>query len=142
MPEYGYSYKESGAKFAKGQAHDLVSRLEADILAEVPEISEINTHIENAVEEVERGLLAPHEQGRVEQRLRELAARFPEIHDCHQFLARNVRGRLFVSCHCTMDGALPIARVHEITADLETQFKRSFPNVYRLTIHSEPAGGG
>ena len=39
-----------------------------------------------------------------------------------------------------MSGDLPITRVHELTADLETQFKLAFPGVFRLTIHSEPAG--
>ncbi len=130
---------EVSDKLTLREAHDLVSRMEGDILAEVPEISVINTHIENAGEEVERGLRQPREQERIEARLREIVAHFPEIQDIHDILVRSVRGRIYVSCHCTLDGNLPVARVHEVTADLEAQFKRSFPNVYRVTIHSEPA---
>ncbi len=121
------------------QAHDLVTQVEAEILREAPEVATINTHIENEGTQVELGRLAVNEQARFEKRLREIASHFPEIVDCHEILVRTVRDRLYVSCHCTMDGNLPIARVHEITADLETQFKRSFPSVFRLTIHSEPA---
>jgi divalent metal cation (Fe/Co/Zn/Cd) transporter len=129
---------EVSDRLTLNEAHDLVSRLEQDILGEVPEISAINTHIETLGAGVEQGLPAPEEQERIEKRLREIVARFAEIHDCHEVLVRVVRGRLHVSCHCTMDGSLPVARVHEITADLETQFKRSFPGAYRLTIHCEP----
>lgn len=123
------------------QAHDLVTRVESDILREAPDVAAINTHIENKGEEVELGRWALDEHARIEKRLREIAAHFPEILDCHEVLVRAVRDRLYVSCHCTMDGDLPITRVHEITADLESQFKRSFPGVFRLTIHSEPNTG-
>lgn len=120
------------------QAHDLVTQVETEILREAPEIAAINTHIENEGAQVEFGRLAADEHGSIEKRLREIASQFPEILDCHEILVRLVRDRLYVSCHCTMKGDLPIARVHEITADLETQFKRVFPGVFRLTIHSEP----
>ncbi len=122
------------------QAHDLVTQVETEILQEIPEVGAINTHIENEGTQVEFGRLAMEEHASIEKRLRKIAAKFPEILDCHEILVRRVRDRLYVSCHCTMNGDLPIARVHEITADLETQFKREFPGVFRVTIHSEPAG--
>ena len=120
------------------QAHDLVSRVEGEILREAPEVTTINTHIENEGAQVEFGRLVVGEHGSIEQRLREIAAQFPDILDCHEILVRSVRNRLYVSCHCTMNGTLPIARVHELTADLEAQCKRVLPGVFRLTIHSEP----
>ena len=120
------------------QAHELVSRVETEILREAPEVTTINTHIEDEGAQVEFGRLVVEEHGSIEQRLREIAAQFPEILDCHEILVRSVRNRLYVSCHCTMNGNLPITRVHEVTADLETQFKRALPGVFRLTIHSEP----
>lgn len=121
------------------QAHDLVSSVETEILREAPQVSAVNTHIENEGAEVEFGRLQIDQRSRMEKRLREITAVFPEIIDCHDVLARTVRGRLYVSCHCTMRGDLPVPRVHEITADLETRFKLAFPHVFRLTIHSEPA---
>lgn len=120
------------------QAHELVSLVEGDILREAPDVAMINTHIEDEEAEVAAGSLATDHHRHIERRLREIASHFGEIGDCHEIVVREVHGRLYVSCHCTLSGELPIARVHEITQDLESQFRRAVPNVYRLTIHSEP----
>jgi divalent metal cation (Fe/Co/Zn/Cd) transporter len=45
-----------------------------------------------------------------------------------------------VSCHCSMNGNLPITDVHDLTATLENRVKERFPQIYRLTIHPEPVG--
>jgi divalent metal cation (Fe/Co/Zn/Cd) transporter len=37
-----------------------------------------------------------------------------------------------------MQGALPITRVHDVTAALEDRVKEKFPQIYRVTIHPEP----
>jgi cation diffusion facilitator family transporter len=129
---------EVGRGLTLRQAHELVSSVEADIVREAPEVAVINTHIEDEEAEIEFGHLATEHHGTIERCLREIAGHFPEILDCHEVTVRTVRGRLYVSCHCTLNGELPISRVHEITADLESQFRRAVPNVYRLTIHSEP----
>ena len=44
-----------------------------------------------------------------------------------------------VSCHCTLPDDLPMARVHELITELESEFKRESPEVTRLLIHPEPA---
>jgi divalent metal cation (Fe/Co/Zn/Cd) transporter len=46
--------------------------------------------------------------------------------------------KILVSCHCTMDGSLPITEVHDVTAGLEDRVKERFPQIFRLTIHPEP----
>ncbi len=51
---------------------------------------------------------------------------------------RTVEHKILVSCHCAMDGGLPITQVHDITAKLEDRVKERFPQIYRLTIHPEP----
>ena len=40
----------------------------------------------------------------LEHRLKAVAAQFPEILDVHDFIFKRVRGRLYVSCHCTLVG--------------------------------------
>ena len=37
-----------------------------------------------------------------------------------------------------MDEALPITRVHDRTVELETLFKKAFPAIHKVTIHTEP----
>ena len=69
-----------------------------------------------------------------------LRADFPEMVDCHDVHVRVVEHKVVVSCHCTMDGDLPITQVHDITAALEGRVKEHFPQILRLTIHPEPVG--
>src|SRR5215472_8703009 len=119
-------------------AHDQVTELEADLRREVPEIAEILTHIESEPATIEKPeeLIGDRE---LEHRLRTVAAQFPEIIDVHDFIFKRVRGRLYLSCHCTLSDALSLARVHEIQTELETRFKQDAPELYRVLIHPEPS---
>jgi cation diffusion facilitator family transporter len=69
-----------------------------------------------------------------------LRGEHPELVDCHDVRVRSVEHKVVVSCHCTMDGNLPITEVHDITAALESRVKEHFPQILRLTIHPEPVG--
>ena len=51
---------------------------------------------------------------------------------------RQVQHKILVSCHCSMDGGLPITHVHDVTAALEDRVKEQFPQIFRVTIHPEP----
>jgi divalent metal cation (Fe/Co/Zn/Cd) transporter len=70
--------------------------------------------------------------------LKVVAAEFPEILDVHDFIIKRVRGRLYVSCHCTLSEDLPLARVHDIQTELEIRFKQYAPELFRVLIHPEP----
>ena len=74
-----------------------------------------------------------------EHRLKAVASQFPEILDVHEFIFKRVRGRLFVSCHCTLSDDLPLARVHDIQTELEIRFKQDAPELFRVLIHPEPS---
>lgn len=74
----------------------------------------------------------------VEGYLNGLSAEYGEPVDCHDVRARQVEGKILVSCHCAMDGSLPITRVHDVTAALEDRVKEQFPQIFRVTIHPEP----
>ncbi|PYX06614.1 MAG: cation transporter, partial [Acidobacteria bacterium] len=76
---------------------------------------------------------------RLEKRLKEIASEFPEILDMHDVQIKRVRGRLYVSCHCTMSDELPLSRVHDISTDLEIRFKQEAPELFRVLIHPEPS---
>ena len=119
------------------QAHDVVTRLEAEIRAEIPEISTILTHIESEPSTVEPG-------GRVlrhaalEQKLRPLMREFPEVLDMHEVEIKFVRDKIYMSCHCTMADNLPLSRVHDISTALEIRFKQAAPELFKVLIHPEP----
>jgi cation diffusion facilitator family transporter len=118
-------------------AHDRVTLLESEIQGDVPEISSILTHIESEPATIETGDEIVRD-ARLEKRLKALAAEFPEILDMHDVQIKRVRGRLYVSCHCTLSDDMPLSRVHDIQTDLEIRFKHEAPELFRVLIHPEP----
>lgn len=120
------------------EAHDQVTELEAEMRRDLPEISDILTHIESEPATIE----TPEElvgDAELERRLKIVAAHFPEIVDVHEFIVKRVRGRLYVSCHCTLSDNLPLACVHDIQTELEIRFKQDVPELFRVLIHPEPS---
>src|SRR5271166_2123873 len=119
-------------------AHDQVTELEADMRRDVPEIADILTHIESEPGTIER----PEEvvsDAELEHRLKAVAAHFPEVLDVHEFVIKRVRGRMYISCHCTLSDDLSLARVHDIQTELEIRFKQDAPELFRVLIHPEPS---
>src|SRR5882724_1729425 len=119
------------------EAHDRVTLLESEIRHDVPEISSILTHIESEPSTIETGDEVARDAN-LEKRLKAIAAEFPEILDMHDVQMKRVRGRLYVSCHCTMSDEMPLSRVHDIQTELETRFKQKAPELFRVLIHPEP----
>ncbi|MEP6643041.1 MAG: cation diffusion facilitator family transporter [Acidobacteriaceae bacterium] len=118
-------------------AHDQVTLLEAEIRSDVPEIASILTHIESEPATIEAGDEIVRDAD-LERRLKVIAAQFPEIADMHDVEIKRVRGRLYVSCHCTMADDAPLARVHDVSTELEIRFKQEAPELFRVLIHPEP----
>jgi cation diffusion facilitator family transporter len=119
-------------------AHDQVTELEADMRHDIPEIGAILTHIESEPSTIEKPEERVHDAN-LEQQLKAVSKEFPEILDVHEFVITRVRGRLYVSCHCTLADNLSLARVHEIQTELEIRFKQSAPELFRVLIHPEPS---
>jgi cation diffusion facilitator family transporter len=120
------------------QAHDQVTELEADMRRGVPEIADILTHIESEPATIEKPEALVSDAKLVRQ-LKAIATQFPEILDVHEFIIKRVRGRLYVSCHCTLSDDLPLSRVHDIQTELEIRFKHDAPELFRVLIHPEPS---
>jgi len=119
------------------QAHDQVTVLESQIREDVPEIDSILTHIESepaTIEPVENTA----QDAALERKLKAIVPDFPEILDMHEVQMRRVRGRLYLSCHCTMPDDLPLTRVHDLQTELEIRFKQAAPELFRVLIHPEP----
>jgi cation diffusion facilitator family transporter len=119
-------------------AHDQVTELEADMRSEVPEIADILTHIESEPATIETGDELVRDAG-LERQLKSIAGQFPEIVDMHDIQIKKVRGRLYVSCHCTLSDDLSLASVHDIQTELEIRLKQAAPELFRVLIHPEPS---
>lgn len=120
------------------EAHSQVSILESEIRSEVPEIESILTHIESEPSTIEAADEVIRDST-LEKRLKAATTEFPEILDMHDIEIKRVRGRLYVSCHCTMSDHLPLSRVHDISTELEIRFKQEAPDLFRVLIHPEPS---
>jgi cation diffusion facilitator family transporter len=119
-------------------AHEIVTRLEANIRAEIPGIASILTHIESEPATIERPAALARNR-LLEHALRNVACLFPEILDIHDIQVTRHNDRTQVNCHCTLPDELPMSRVHEVITALENSFKLEAPEVSRLLIHPEPA---
>jgi len=118
-------------------AHDVVTVLEAEIRSEVPEITTILTHIESEPSTIESGKTIVRDTA-LEQKLKPIIQEFPEVVDMHDVEVKRVRGRVYMSCHCTMSDDLPLSRVHDVSTELEIRFKQAAPELFKVLIHPEP----
>src|SRR5882724_7780815 len=120
------------------EAHDVVTKIEAEMRRELPQIATITTHIESEDVNIEHpvSLATDHD---LEQHLRAIASTIDEILDVHDVVTTRVDDRIQMSCHCTMPDDLAMSRVHRIITELESRFRRDRPQVARLLIHPEPA---
>jgi cation diffusion facilitator family transporter len=117
-------------------AHDLVSGIEAELRREIPSVRQIITHIEP-----ESAMIASADlvaQQRIAATVEELARQQRRMLDCHDVQVRSSRGHLAMSCHCTFPDNMPMAEVHEIVTDFEAAIKRELPELFKVTIHTEP----
>ncbi len=74
----------------------------------------------------------------IEEYINGLPGEFHELVDCHEVHVRQLEHKTLASCHCAMNGDLPITQIHDVTAALEDRVKKQFPQVSRVTIHPEP----
>jgi cation diffusion facilitator family transporter len=74
----------------------------------------------------------------IEKYINTLPSEYHELVDCHDVHVRQVEQKILASCHCAMDGSLPITLIHDVTGALEDRVKEHFPQVARVTIHPEP----
>jgi cation diffusion facilitator family transporter len=119
-------------------AHREATALEEEIQRETGSGTRVNIHIEPQGARISSAEEMKELSRAVQEFLNALVAEYPQLIDCHEVHVRSVEHRILVSCHCAMDGNLPITEVHDFTALLENRVKEHFPHIYRLTIHPEP----
>ncbi len=78
-------------------AHDQASYLEGEIQRELPEVNEVNIHIEPLLKRVEIGNEARLVASNMERKLLEIARGTPGLLDCHSLEAHQVGGNVVVT---------------------------------------------
>jgi cation diffusion facilitator family transporter len=120
------------------EAHRRATQLEDAIRSELAAQAEVNIDIEPLGVQIPGAQEIRDLEAAVQQHIERLRERYPGLVNCHQVNVRSVERRVLVSCHCALEGDLPITRVHDITVALEDQVRRQFPEIDRVTIHPEP----
>jgi cation diffusion facilitator family transporter len=124
------------------EAHRRATELEEEIRRLPGSEAQVYIHIEPLGHYIapaaEIGAETKALQGAVESFINGLQPVYPELVDCHEVRVREVEHRILVSCHCAMNGNLPITHIHDVTGMLEARVREQFPQIYRVTIHPEP----
>jgi len=120
------------------EAHHTATELEHDIQKATDPHAFVNIHIEPLGLRVPGAKEAKDLSRSVQEFLNSLHGDFRDLANCHEVHVRTVEHRILVSCHCAMEGSLPITEVHDVTAALEDRVKERFPQIFRVTIHPEP----
>jgi len=124
------------------QAHDLASHVEKDLLADMPEIARVTTHIESRGTSIGNG-------ADVSAAERELVANIKRRVDtmtgpgrCHEVVVRRYGGAYAIALHCFFPKDLPIIKVHEASTAIENELLQAFPILERVLVHAEPEAHG
>jgi ferrous-iron efflux pump FieF len=72
-------------------------------------------------------------------RIRTIAQAHPEVRAVHDLRTRAAGPTSFIQLHIEMDGALTLARAHEVSDEVEARIVAAFPNA-EIMIHQDPAG--
>ncbi len=120
------------------EAHRHATLLEESILRETAGVGGVNIHIEPLGTHIADADELKELSRAVQQYINTLASDYHELVDCHEVHVRRAEDKILVSCHCAMDGGLPITQIHDVTASLEDRVRERFPQIARVTIHPEP----
>jgi cation diffusion facilitator family transporter len=138
---YAEVHVEVDSALSLREAHTLASSLEQRVVAAIPQLAELTTHIEP------RGKLtmAPGsdhlEESTVHHAVQEVVSdTFPEFVDgaCHRVRVRQSSKGWAVSMHCKLPGDISVAEAHRVSTRLETRLRERVSGLERVVIHTEP----
>src|SRR5207302_57184 len=119
-------------------AHDRATQLERAIERELPDVHDVNVHIEPLQTRVGSAKEAPDAQTDVEEKLREIVRATPGVLGCHAVEVRRLDQNMIVTVHCTLRPGLPVAEAHDITERIELALRKRLRRNIVVNIHPEP----
>ncbi|NDJ86549.1 MAG: cation-efflux pump [Chloroflexi bacterium] len=118
------------------EAHDQINQIETRLLQHA-EIIEVVTHIEPAAVGSVLPAKSPEAQVLQDRILEHLHQEFDQGNWHHASIRRDGFGYLF-TCHCHLPGDISIEMAHRIAEEAELSLRSAFPQLHRVTIHTEP----
>lgn len=120
-----------------GEAHEQVSRLEADVRAELPDVDEVVTHIEPSLIAEAAPDGAANEEAIIDQAQALLHQHFPTV-DWHHFRTSPLEDGCALQMHATLPALTSVEEAHQLAESAEVLVRAELPCARRVTIHTEP----
>lgn len=121
------------------EAHQLIESLERR-LVDLPEIVEVLTHIEPAAKGTILPATSPEATRLHDAALEDLTTHFTQGHWHHSSIRRDGYGGYAFTTHCHLPGEISIETAHQLAEEAEIHLRMRFPQLHRVTIHTEPEG--
>ena len=120
-------------------AHELVDRLEQELLARRPELETIHSHIELANTDIlPTARVSSGLYHRIREQIIEAADAMPTISNVHNIQVRQVEGKLFISLEALVDGNLSVTAAHDLSTMLQESIRAVVTNAGEVLVHLEP----
>ena len=127
-----------------GEAHDRVSRLEEAVRAELPQVSEVHSHIEPvpaAVMPAARpAALTAAGEAELRARIEAIVGGIPGLHGVHSIQIRPTTESYDVVLHCHADPEMPVVQAHRLAEAAEKAVHAQVEGLSQVLIHVEPVG--
>jgi len=121
------------------EAHDLASRLEAEVKEAVPQIAEVVAHVEPRGDVVSLSRQLRHaDQATMEKKIVALVDALVGVAACHEVEIWQEQGGLAASLHCSFSPQVSIEEAHDLSEQLEARLRTEFSELHRVVIHLEP----
>jgi cation diffusion facilitator family transporter len=122
------------------QAHDMASHIEKDLREDMPEITQVNTHIESRGMGMGEGQDVTSHEGVLVEKVKKITDEIAGPARCHNVLVRRKGDKFSVSLHCHFEKDLSIIQVHDLSSRIEERLKNGIPGVDYVLVHAEPVG--
>ena len=120
------------------QAHDLATHIEKDLKDDMPEIAQINTHIESRGTGIGEGVDVTSRESALVDKVKKLTNEVAGASRCHNVMVRRHAEKYSVSLHCHFEKQLSIIQVHDVSTRIEERLKEGIPGLVRVLVHAEP----
>jgi cation diffusion facilitator family transporter len=125
---------------ALNQAHEMASHIEKDLREDMPEITQVYTHIESRGTGIGNGVDVTAKEPALVRAVKEMTDGIAGKSRCHEVKVRRHGNQYSVSLHCHFDKDLSVIQVHNMSSRIEESLKQRFSNLERVLVHAEPEG--
>ncbi|HIQ04399.1 MAG TPA: cation-efflux pump, partial [Anaerolineae bacterium] len=130
---------EVPSRLTLDEAHRIADRLEEAVRQEIPNVAEVETHIEPVAQEEQARNAIAFLLPLVQKEIASAAEALPNLHGWHDVHLRKVGNHYFLSLHCVLAPETTVEASHQICSHLEHQLRQRIPVLEQVLIHTEPS---